>query len=180
MSKFNLGASVWLASFGNKQVQKTCIVCAGKKTVELILGTGEHVILPCDYCGKGWDGPRGFTMEYEFSAGAEELTIRQVDTKKTENGEISEYHFYDSRFAKEEDVFATQEEALAKAEERCVQHEIEERTRAEYIKNNQAKSYSWNAGYWLREAKRMEENAIRYRERVILCKAKSKVEEVTK
>ena len=174
MSKFNIGDRPWLASAGVKQVEKACPVCAGKKTVELIIGTGEHIILPCDYCGKGWEGPRGFVMEYEYTTGAEQLTVTRTVTRRTEEGESSEYHFASSRYANDDDLFATEEEALAQCQAWIAQKEIDERTRAEYIKKDQAKTYSWNAGYHLREAKREEESAARHRERAAICKAKAK------
>jgi hypothetical protein len=178
MSKWKVGDKPWLSHAGIQEVKKECPICTGKLTVELILGNGDHVILPCDYCGKGWDGPRGFVIEREFIVGVEQLTISQIDTEATEDGEKIHYHFFGHRYAGEDDLCETKEGAEVKSSEWIAQNAIEESTRAEYLKHNQNKTYSWTAGYHLREAKREEESAARHRERAKLCKAKSKMEEV--
>jgi hypothetical protein len=51
---------------------------------------------------------------------------------------------------------------------------LEQSTRAEYLKKNMNKKYSWNAGYHLKEAKRSEEQAAYHRKKAMLCKAKAK------
>jgi hypothetical protein len=174
MSKFKVGDRPWRAEVGNKQVAKPCPVCVGTKQVTLILGTGESCILPCEYCGKGYEGPRGEVQEYELFSGAVQVTVVEIRTSQTSLGEETEYIFGDHHVEKEDGLFSTREEAVAACAERCAKLDEEHRTRAEYIKKNQAKSYSWNAGYHLREAKQEEESAARHRERAILCKAKAK------
>jgi len=65
---FKIGDVVYFASAGQRQVDIPCPVCFGKREVTLILGNGDSVELPCDYCGKGYDGPRGYVLEYEYAA----------------------------------------------------------------------------------------------------------------
>ena len=176
MSKFNVGDRPWLTHVGTEQVTKPCPVCATTKQVTLILGTGEQVILPCEYCGKGYEAPTGYKSEYEFSSRAEQSRIIEIRITQTDDVSTTEYLFFGHRLAKEAECFSTQDEALVECEKLCAKLHEEEMTKAVHIKKNQAKNYSWNAGYHLREAKREEESAASHRARAILCKAKAKEE----
>jgi len=62
---YNVGDKVWHAAFKSIQVEKPCIVCYGEKQVTVILGNGDRVVTPCDYCGKGFDGATGVMRVYE-------------------------------------------------------------------------------------------------------------------
>ena len=52
-------ARAW--SYGDQLVP--CPVCYGQLFATLILGNGEHVVVECDACGIGYDGPRGVVNE---------------------------------------------------------------------------------------------------------------------
>jgi hypothetical protein len=97
-----------------------------------------------------------------------------VETKQSPDSVEVEYRTVDHYCYKEDEVFSTETEALALCAQRCAKADEEQRTRAEYIKQNVKKKYSWNAGYHLREAKREEESAARHREKAKLCKERSK------
>jgi hypothetical protein len=173
--KWNIGDRPWLATVGRKSVERSCPICAGKKQVTLILGTEESVILPCSYCAPGYEEPRGWVTEYEFISNAEQLTICEMRVKSNSDGEKREYIFSGNRYVDDENkLHHTREEALVECEVLCKQIEHDENTRSEYIKADKKKTFSWNAGYHLREAKRDEESAARHRRQAALCKAKSK------
>jgi hypothetical protein len=177
MKQYKTGDCVWVAVAGVQQVSKECPVCFGKLSVTLTLGNGDGVVLPCQMCAPGYEPPRGFVLEYEYVAQAEVETIREVRTASDADGDRVEYLTFSSHLLKHGEAFDTQEEAMVSATEKSIRYAEEQRTRAEYLKGNQAKSYSWNAGYHMREAKRKEEDAARHRERAQLCKAKGKTEE---
>ena len=173
MAKFQVGDRPWVIHIGQTLVSQPCPVCFGKCVVTLILGNGDSVELPCENCARGYEPPTGRVTEYVFSSGARQETIVEVETKQSPGGIAVEYRTVDHYCYKEEEVFTTEAEALVLCSQKCAKADEEQRTRAEYIKENVKKKYSWNAGYHLREAKREEESAARHRAKAKLCKAKA-------
>ncbi len=166
------GDAFWSASYGMIHVAKTCPVCYGKLCVTLILGNGDRIELPCDYCGRGWEGPKGVVYEYEMTPEVKIEVVQEVRVEERIDGKKIEYVTYDHHVVSEDMAYAIKEDAEKECALLIIQREHEETTRAEYIKKNLAKSYSWNAGYHLREAKREEESAVRHRAKAKLCKEK--------
>lgn len=178
MSELKVGDTFWSAHYGMSEVTKICPVCYGNKRVILILGNGDEIELPCDYCRRGYDEPTGTKTEYELTSGAEQETVDEVRVEENLKGRKVEYLTLDHHVVREDEAYATKEEAEERCKQLMVERMHEEMTRAEYIKENQAKSYSWNAGYHLREAKREEESAARHRMRAKLCKERTRGGEV--
>ena len=171
MEKYKVGDKVWVAWAGHRNISEPCPVCFGKCQVTLILGNNESVILPCDYCAKGYMAPTGTITETRYSAGAELKIIDTVDVTQTATGETYEYHS-GHYILRAEMCFNTEAEALACCESIAEELNKEQETRAEHIKANVKKTFSWNAGYHLREAKRKESEAVRHREKAMLCKSR--------
>jgi len=173
---FNVGDSVWIASYEVRKEKVTCPVCFGKLQVILIFGNDDQVIFPCDYCAKGYETPRGWVEEYRCEPRCESIKISGREIRETEGMTEVRYNSYDSRTHNSKDIFETKEEALIEAQKRADLKTEEEKTRAIYLKKNINKSYGWNAGYHLREAKRLKEQIAYHEQRAILCKAKDKEE----
>ena len=175
MKKYSVGDRVWWARCGIRHVTKTCPICFGNRQVTLVLGNEDKVVLPCDYCGKGYNAPTGQIEEYEYIAEVEETTITRVDIHESSGGEKREYHSSSGYWHDDgANLFDTQQEALAACAEIVRQKEKEENTRVEHIKNSVRKTFSWNAGYHLRQAAKCEKEAQFHRERATLCKARVK------
>jgi len=179
--QFKVGDRPWWAIYERlTNVEIPCPVCYGTLEVTLVLGNGDEVRLPCDYCGKGYNGPKGYVHEYQAVAKAERVTIGRVTVTETASGQEREY-----RVAKNvedgscwmpapEDLFETEAEANARATEKAEADRLEHETCAEYIKKKTHNSFSWNAGYHMREAKRHRHD-IEYHERMaVICKARGK------
>jgi hypothetical protein len=175
MNKHKLGDSIWVPRTGLRQTLVLCPICYGKLAVTVILGNNDTVTTPCDYCGNGFEGPRGVVPEYSEDPSCELLTITGIEAITTVCGETVEYHC-GSSVVKEDMAFTDRESAMVKARELTAELLRDERTRAECIKKNKLQSYSWNAGYHLREAKDAEKRAAYHREKAALCKARSKAE----
>ena len=179
MKQYKVGDVVWWAMIERyKQVTKPCPICFGNKEVTLILGNKEQVILPCNYCRSGYDDPSGTIIEHEWHGVPKQITIDGMEVQINSLGEKREYHSGSPTshyILTDDDIFDTEEEALKKCEAIKQKVENEERTRAEYIKKDKVKSFSWNAGYHLREATRLEKDAARHREQAKLCKERAKV-----
>ena len=170
---FNVGDRVWLASCGTEQVTKPCPICYGKLRVTLLLGNGDSVDIDCDTCGNGYKQSRGVVQEYEYVAEATPIVITAVVVEQTMGSEKIEYRC-GYTCPPPENLFLTESEALARCAEIVREEQERQATRVEYLKKKAQKSYSWNAGYHLREAKSLEERAKYHREKAVLCKAKSK------
>jgi len=170
---FNIGDSVWIASFESKAEQIPCPVCFGSLKVTLILGNGDQIILPCEYCGKGYDGPRGYIKEYQCIPRSESVTITAKETHEGD-GKTEIRYYSHGRIYEAKDVFETQEGAMVAAREWAILQEEKEKTRANYLKANVNLSYSWNAGYHLQNAKRERQSAEYHEGKAILCRQKVK------
>jgi hypothetical protein len=179
MSAFAVGDVAYVARYHRTtEVTVPCPVCFGTKQVTLRLGNGDEVQLRCDYCRKGYDDPRGFVHEYQAVCKAERVVIEQVTTTETQFGQEREYRFNDRYIGDDGLLFATEAEALKRAEELRESDRIAYETRAEYIKKDTNKSYAWNAGYHMREAKKNRKQADYHERMAVICKAHVKTEAV--
>ena len=174
---FKIGDTVYVARYGRESVTLPCPICFGKLKVELILGNGDSVVLPCDYCGKGHFGiPQGVVTEYEFVAKAERVIISGIESEQTTTETKTRYRHSGCYIIDQKDVFTTNAEALVAAGAEKEKTEQEERTRIEYLKNNVKKTFAWNAGYHMREAKRNRDEAEAHEQKAVLCKDRAKKE----
>ena len=175
---YNVGDMVWVANFRSEEIKVPCPVCYGNKHVVVVLGNGEKVEVECDYCGHGFEGPRGYVIEYQYLPSVEYISITGKEVKKTQKGIEIEYnhllsgeydHSYSSMHLK--DIFDTEEEAYQFAIEKAEKYQSEQDNKIKY-KNE--KSYTWNAGYHMREAKSKQHDAEYHLKKAQLCKQKSK------
>lgn len=177
MKEYKVGDKVWLARCGTSTVTKTCPICFGKLKVKLILGDDSEIDLPCDYCGKGFEGPVGTVEEYEYVAEPELHTITRVTEETTSTGVEYEYHDESQGYCQGLEaslIFITKEETADKCEEIKQAYEIEQAKSIKYLKKSKQKSFSWNAGYHLRCAKQERKSAEYHERMAIICKERSK------
>ena len=166
---YNVGDKVWWARCGQNQVQRTCIVCYGKKEVTLILGNGEEMVLPCSYCALGFDSSRGFTQEYEFTAEPQLITITSYCSEMTCSGEKREYqHGMYSLYP--EQICETQQEAVDKCAKEIEEKEAEQQRRAGCTKSNKTKHFSWDAGYHMKQVTDLERQIEWHKANAQLCR----------
>ena len=172
--KIAIGDRLWIPRTGNTQTQKPCPVCFGKLAVTIILGDDSRIGTMCDYCGKGFDGPTGVESVYERLPGAELFVVAEIRTVTTEDGESSEYTTANCRLARDGNLYATEQEAI-EASKDLQKEQIEyDEKRAEIIKGNVHKSFSWNVGYHRREAKRLREKIEYHERKAFLCEERVK------
>lgn len=166
-----IGDVAWWANCGTKEVETPCPVCFGKRSVTVILGNDEHVQTPCEFCGKGYYGPRGVIDEWEWRAEPRQVTIKGVQTEQTASGMTAQYTFLENYIADDKDLFATEAEALARCAERIAEHKAEETRRREHMKEYDHRNYSWHVGYHRKEAKEAARRLEWHNARAIACKA---------
>jgi len=170
---FSVGESVFVARYGNHEKKVQCPVCFGKKKVTLILGDDTHVELDCDYCQRGYEGSLGWVKESVERGEVNEYIITSREEKHTAEG--VDYTYYAEHYSfPPSNVFATREEAQVRADELATKHKHNECIRAAANKNNQNKSYSLDAGYFLKKAKESRAEAERYEAKAVICKQKAR------
>lgn len=170
---FNIGDKVYYAKCNYESISVLCPICFGKCQVTLILGNDDTVILPCNYCAPGFESPSGNVSEYDYIVEAELVTITDIKVEISAEGEkrqyFSNYHSYETK-----DLFTNEDDALARAKEKKEQLDKEQQQRIDWLKKDKKKSFSWNAGYHLREAKRDRKSAEYHDQKAVLCKQRAK------
>lgn len=172
-----VGDRVWVASYTHGAVRVVCPICFGKRRVTLIRGDDSVVELLCGFCGIGEPGPTGYVTEHEYSAMAYQVAITAVATRVESTGTKIEYHVgTDGCYTTyhPENCFATEAEALERGKELGEIAQGKAETHAGYGKADAEKSYAWNAGYHLREAKKARERVAYHEKMAVVCKGKTK------
>lgn len=132
MHHLALGSTAWHAEYRQSQVSATCGDCAGKCVLVVIMGDESRVSIECPSC-RG----RGLVTVHEFAAKAVECKITSVEI----DGDEVIYNHYVGRH------FATEAEALVKADEVRAEAEAKDKMRNVALKHDHAKTWAWNATY---------------------------------
>lgn len=178
MQIFEIGQQVWLAKINYEKPLITCPVCNGNKVVTVIFGDGTQVEVECAYCEN--------TIPYQYHAtgkihgeeyvvgGAELCTITGVDVRKDNDGKIDITYWFGGHGGHPDNVGATREEAIAKAEARATLYAEQRKEKIEKDKQWSAKSYTKNAKYFQERAAQARRDVEYYerKARVMLEKAR--------
>lgn len=149
---FELGKQYWCPKLHPIQDKVTCPICAGHLTVMVTLGDGQRVVVPCDACGLGYDGPRGWIREYSYEPQAERFIPSTVSSMSGGSwwllSEAGESHAWS-------DCYATEEEAMAESRKRMA--EIAERNHQSRCHRKKALSKTaWSIRYHREQIKDLE------------------------
>jgi hypothetical protein len=172
MTRFAVGDVVWVPRAGSTELTRPCRICAGNRRVTLILGSGEHIGLDCEFCGLGFEGPRGIEKYYDYAADAEAFVVSGIEVVHDAEGEHTKYRAgSDSAYYTFESdrCYASRDEAVANAA-RLLADLMAEQDRQMGQKEKAHKSYAWHAGYHLREAARSRKEAERHERKATLMK----------
>ena len=160
--KFNFGDYVYHAYLDASTKWVPCASCSGRGYNTIILD-GETFTIDCEDCKRGWEGSNGNRSGYEFEPGVREGPITSVSKDHFEPYGF-EYQVSaggsSSWVMKEDDVFATKEEALARAGVLKNEREAEEAKRL-LQKTKPDKSWVWHVRYHQGEIRRAQETIAR-------------------
>jgi hypothetical protein len=174
MKEYNVGETVWWASCGTKHVKKECPVCYGKRRVVLVLGNGDECSIECNFCGKGYEGPRGYIEEYEWIADVKQIVIETKKIQETPGGFRSIEYGNHQHYIRTGELFETREEAETRVAQLITEHERQEEerlaTRKEYDKN----SYGWHVGYHKKQAAKARKDFEYHEAKAVAMKARSR------
>ena len=173
---FQLGDTVYVVQgCRSVPVEKTCPVCFGKRCVTVILGNRELENVLCDYCGNGYEGPRGYVVDHEPQSAVRQAIITgasftnhqwefALDYGRTGIGESELYRDAESA-----------EAARAKLMEEIKKEEVRMLTnRVNYSKTK----LTWRVGYHRKRIRDLEREAEYHRKQ--LCVAVEKQEKQEK
>lgn len=126
-----------------ENVRIPCPVCNGNQSVEMILGTGEHLIVPCEACGLGFEKSRGYIEEYQYTPRAVPFTIGSIDGYSFDRWDLS------SELGEKitgQQLYLTESEALAQAHAQAEAQQRENARRYSQTKQS-AKKSTWSVRY---------------------------------
>jgi hypothetical protein len=124
---FEIGQKFWKPITSGEKKRVECPVCFGKLAIIIELGNGERIGVPCDGCGHGYDGPRGWIGEWDYTPGAKPFTIARVKSMHDGNWSLESA---EGGWAYLSDLYPTEAEALERSRELCAQnHESNMRSR---------------------------------------------------
>jgi hypothetical protein len=160
--KFNFGDYVFHAYLQSSTKWVPCISCSGKGYVTIIL-EGETFTIDCEDCKRGYEGSNGSRSGYVYEPATREGPICGVEKQTSEPWDF-EYRISAGSNScwclKEPDVFATKEEALARAEVLKQERDAEETERL-LSKTKPDKSWVWNVRYYQRQIREAQETIER-------------------
>jgi len=139
--------------------------------VTLILGDDSQVAGECDYCGKGFEGPKGYVAAYEHKSDPVQIEITGREMHQSGIEEVWTYQYGGCYIASSDQLFETQGEAAIRCTELVAEHEEDKAARAERRKQYGHKSFTWAAGYHMREIASHERQLAWHRKRFEVCKA---------
>ena len=171
-NRFNIGDKVYLAAYERKAIMVTCPDCFGSKRVRVILGDDTEISIECGGCYPGgYDPSLGYITNYEWTASAKLKTVTGVEERA---GEPTRYNFGNTCDFDGNKTFATEEEALTKANELRQAYEDEENKRL-MAKTKNARSWAWNATYHRQCAERARKELAYHEDKARICAARKKV-----
>lgn len=173
--KFQIGDSVFKAKYDRVETWVTCPDCLGSKTVRVILGDGTELTIECGGCDPGGYMPSaGRIKQYVCGTVATPYVITGVKvTAACVEYDLNNFGQGSYCTAKEEQLFATSEEAFAWGEIEKIEHEAEENKRL-MAKTKDGKSWAWNATYHRKCLKEAERQIEYHRTKIKICEAKVK------
>ena len=150
--KFNFGDYVYHASVENNTEWVPCPDCNGDGYVTLVY-QGETLTIDCEGCKRGYMGSTGQRERYVYAPAIHEGSVNGVEKDSSEPFGF-EYRIDASNGGrwclKEQDTFATKEEAEARAA--VLKAEFDEReTNRILTKTKPDKSWAWHVSYYKRK-----------------------------
>ena len=164
---FKIGDQVWWASTKNIELRITCPECLGKRFITVILGDETKHTIPCICCERGWEGSIGELVGWSHEIKVIQTVISGIRATADE----VEYLLPESYLTK--DLYATKEEAEARARE-LVQARDAEELRRMLCKEKDARSWAWNVHYHRKEIRDLEKRLDYHKAKLDVAKLKAK------
>lgn len=167
--RFNIGDIVWTAGYTTTERYVECPHCAGTGRIRVIFADDVEASIDCQNCAHGYDDPSGRVRVYDPHAFAQRSVVSGFTI--SENG--IEWRLDSYRICEDENVFATEEEALARAQ--VLSADAAKRSEeAVYQKERNTRSWAWNASYHRNEIKRAKQQIEYHTKKLAVASLKAK------
>ena len=173
--RFQIGDEIWRAATKTRPVYLTCLECAGKGYITVILGDDTHVTIECDCCNRGYLGSDGNHLRYEHYEAAESGTVNGVEISdgtyeyRIPSGSGGYY------CVKESDVFTDEASAQVRANELAAERTLEQ-AKLLCQKQNKDRSWAWNVKYHRDAIRRASEAIVQHTSQLEYAKSRVKAE----
>jgi hypothetical protein len=169
--KFEIGQTVFRASWEPTETHVTCPECAGEGRMRVILPDEAIVSIECEGCKRGFEGPKGYLVAYDRAARVliEVITGMEIRDGKTEWATTGTYR------ASEDDLFISEEEARTRAIDLAAEVARQERERINQ-KEKSTRSWSWHVHYHRREIREAERRIEYHRAKLAVANLKAKTD----
>ena len=161
--RFNVGDVVYHATYSTSARNVECPHCLGTGRVRIIFADDVEASIGCGNCASGYDLPSGKVTIWDGHTAVQVRTVSGF----TQHHEKVEWRLGGADgycwVANDEDVFATEEEAEARAEVLAAEATKWNEAKV-YNKEKNTRSWAWNASYHRSEIKRAKQQ-IEYHEK---------------
>lgn len=140
---FEVGQRWWAPKVYPTQVVLPCPVCFGQLAVTVVLGDGEEIGVPCEACGRGFDGPRGTIVEYDHAPAVDEFIIAGVKSMHGGRWWLVSTAGAEANF---EDLRASESEAMVESARRCAENH-ERNMQSRQHKRRATANATWSIQY---------------------------------
>lgn len=158
---FTIGQTLWAPRTHGEKVRVTCPACLGLGVIEFKYGDGVEA-MRCDACACGYDGPRGYIEEYDFSPNVTEFVVADVESMHSGRWSLRATTGAVEYF---ETLCATEAEALAESVRRCAEQEERNMQSRQHKRNGKAKA-TWSAMYHKNQIKDLERQIAWHKSRL--------------
>lgn len=168
---FQIGDLVWRATWEYSQSYVTCPDCGGTRALTFVMYDGTEHTIDCAGCASGYEPPRGVLPVGNYKPEASPHTVTGMKLR-TEGG--FEYTLNNGFYIGEENLFATKEEAQARAEALGQEKAAEDLSRI-YKKEKDTRSWAWHVHYHRREIKEAQRRLDYHTKKLCVAKEKAKI-----
>lgn len=172
--KYEIGQAVWIGDFSPlAPTHVTCPDCGGTGRLRVTFHDDTQVSIDCRNCAPGYDAPTGKVVIYQNAARARQAVVtgmemRDGKTRWHVDGTSNSYRIVD-----EEDVFDTEEAALAWAEQKSAAYIKEQRDRIS-AKEKDTRTWAWNASYHRKQIKEAQRQIEYHSSKLAVAAIKAK------
>lgn len=153
---FAIGQQMWEPVYPPQRVRVPCPVCFGKLAVVVELGNGERVGVPCEGCGIGFVGPRGFVEEWRYEASARPFVIASVESMSSRSESDWVVRSEDGTTYNFANLCATEAEAIGKAREAAEREMERQCDTRQHKRGAELKRAPWSVRYHRKEIANLE------------------------
>ena len=167
--KYKIADVCWCSSWLSSEAYITCPDCGGTGQITCVLFDGTSLSVGCEGCRRGYDAPTGKVRVYERMPRAKRVEIIGIDVSASK----VEYRTPDSYIVQPDDLFDTEEEAVARAAAQAAEADRAERERV-LSKEKPTKSWSWHVHYHRNCIRRAQKEIEYHTARLSVARVKAK------